>query len=977
MTVLQHETHFFQSVYKHISLGIASVNIDDVIQQVNPACCHFLGYHESDLAGKCWSDFLHPADLGKYHDLRDKLISGEFNELGLEQHYLHKNGRVIRAKCNFALIRGGLGVSPYFLLQISDNTKNILQHELEWRDVFEYASWGVVVCSSDGALLEQINPAFAQMHGYTVDELAGRPILNVVAKKSCAGMMENIELAHQLGHHSFESVHLRKDGTTFPVLVDISVMRNADGGIKYHGINVQDITLSKAAEERLQHFAAIVESSEDAIIGKSLDGMVTSWNHGAEKTFGYAADEMLGQSINTIIPEDWQYEEHETLRRIAANEIINNYETKRCCKDGQLIDVSITTSPIRDGAGKILGAASVVQDISERKQAEQSLKQALEFTECVINAIPDLLFEIDQSGRYLNVWAQDMSHLPMQKDELLGKSVYDVLPQDAAVIIMTAIEEAEVTGYSFGRIICIDLPHGEHWFELSLSKKISTDTTTSFIILSRDITERKRSLDLIIKSEKKLEDAQRLAQIGSWELNLLSNELSWSDEIYRIFELDPEQLKPSYDVFINLIHPEDRQVVNQAYVNSLVNQTDYEIQHRLLMPDGRIKWLHERGETFYNSEGEPIRSLGTVQDISELKQMEEGLLYQEYKYRSLAENSPNIIMRYDTHCNLVYVNPAFSRETGVSSSNVGNVLVSEQWGAGMSMSGKDLKSKIMQVIETGEASEVFIDWYRLDTGKVSSHVFNLVAEYQPDGQLLGVLMIGHNITTLKETEKQLEDSNLRLRGLSEMLVNVQEEERKRIARDMHDELGQHLTGLRMGISMLRIQFADRFPEVLQQVQDLSALTDKTMQMVRNIAASLRPSPLSMGVNSALEWLSADFSGRTGIACKLIADDDDIRLSDRLATALFRIVQESLTNVTRHAEASEVEIRLHYQQQELLLAVVDNGKGFDITVISSKSFGLMGMRERVMMFGGKFDISSVPGQGTTIIISIPNSMVENE
>jgi len=112
-------------------------------------------------------------------------------------------------------------------------------------------------------------------------------------------------------------------------------------------------------------------------------------------------------------------------------------------------------------------------------------------------------------------------------------------------------------------------------------------------------------------------------------------------------------------------------------------------------------------------------------------------------------------------------------------------------------------------------------------------------------------LIGHNITTLKATEKRLEYSNVRLRGLSEALVNIREEERKRIGGDMHDELCQYLIGLRMGISVLRMQFADRFPEIVQQLSDLSSLTVKTMQVVRNIVASLRPSPLDMGMSFAL------------------------------------------------------------------------------------------------------------------------------
>ena len=141
-----------------------------------------------------------------------------------------------------------------------------------------------------------------------------------------------------------------------------------------------------------------------------------------------------------------------------------------------------------------------------------------------------------------------------------------------------------------------------------------------------DITQRKQAENNLRDSEARLADAQRIAHIGSWELDIPSGELLWSDEIYRIFEIEPSRFDASYDTFMNAIHPDDRERVDQTYKDSLKNKTSYDIDHRLLMSDGRIKFVHEHCETRYNKAGEPLRSMGTVQDITDRVRTEQELL---------------------------------------------------------------------------------------------------------------------------------------------------------------------------------------------------------------------------------------------------------------------------------------------------------------------------------------------------------------
>ena len=243
---------------------------------------------------------------------------------------------------------------------------------------------------------------------------------------------------------------------------------------------------------------------------------------------------------------------------------------------------------------------------------------------------------------------------------------------------------------------------------------------------------------------------------------------------------------------------------------------------------------------------------------------------------------------------------------------------------------------------------------------------------RPDGELIGIVEDFKDITERRESEQELMESRERLRELASHLQGVREEERTRISREIHDELGQVLTALKMDVDWLSLKLTGGKKEILEKTGAMSDLIRRTVQSVRRICTELRPGLLDdFGLLSAMEWQAAEFTKRTGIECEIASTREEIVMDPDRSTAVFRIFQEALTNVARHAEATRVEVRLSDRTGVLELVVRDDGKGLSETrSTGTKSLGLMGMRERAHSLGGSFTIHEGDSGGARIELSVP-------
>ena len=269
--------------------------------------------------------------------------------------------------------------------------------------------------------------------------------------------------------------------------------------------------------------------------------------------------------------------------------------------------------------------------------------------------------------------------------------------------------------------------------------------------------------------------------------------------------------------------------------------------------------------------------------------------------------------------------------------------------------------------------DAYLPWLAMLTGFVGSLLFYLLYQTLASSRRRAIELAEAMTRELRESQAKLQQSHQKLRGLAAHADQIKEEERKRIAREIHDDLGQNLLALRIDADLLAGRTRLRHPRLHARAVSTRAQIDRTIKSVRNVINDLRPTVLDLGLAAAVEWQIAQFRQRSGIMCELIEHEGEININDHSATALFRVLQESLSNILQHASASLVRVELAQQDGMIRMTITDNGIGLrEQSRNKVGSFGLVGIEERISILGGRCSISGAPNDGTTVQVALPAS-----
>jgi PAS domain S-box-containing protein len=623
-----------QAIFDQAAVGIAQIGLDGVWLRVNNRYCQMLGYSEAELRAKTPQDINHADDWAEVLAGRGRLLEGAITSHSLEKRYVRKDGTVFWGRLNQSLVRDHDNLPQYFIAVVEDITEKIQAeralNESERRLELALGAAGLGFWDRDLRTgVTVISGEYARLHGLAPNHapLSHEEWLKLVHPDDRNRVDEQYRQSLERTH--FWDTEFRlvwPDGSVHWILAKGRVfLDNLGCPVRLAGISI-DITERKRGEEQRSRLASIVESSEDAIFSKDLDGTITSWNSGAEKLFGYTAEEIIGQPLSLLLPPERLDEFPLILQRIRSGAHLEHYEVPRMCKDGRLVEISVAISPIKDSAGAVVGSSTIARQISERKHMEEVLRQSEERFRLAIKATNDAIWDIDLKTGTVS-WNETYSTLygrPPETSDSWQWWIDRIHPEDREVTVGELRAAISSRASSWTREYRFQRADGRwaHIYDRAYIARDGSGKAWRVIGAMQDLTTRKQAEAALRESEARLMNAQRLARVGSWERNLETDNIDWSDEMLRI--LGVSNNPPStLAAFLNHVHPKDREKILEAVDKAGLSIAPLDLEYRVIRPDGEARSVHSIIEAVRDDQGVPVRIMSATQDITDSRRAQE------------------------------------------------------------------------------------------------------------------------------------------------------------------------------------------------------------------------------------------------------------------------------------------------------------------------------------------------------------------
>lgn len=620
--------------------------------------------------------------------------------------------------------------------------------------------------------------------------------------------------------------------------------------------------------------------------------------------------------------------------------------------------------PLVDKADQLYGAIAIAREITSRMRIEHTWN----LLSSVVESTDDAIYGLSLNGTVIswNHGAEQMYYY--RQNEIIGESINKmVLPlewKSFYQVIEKVMRTEKLDRFETTRI----RKDGSKILVLTTICPFvdATGRKVGVSAIEKDITESKLYQEKLLESENFNRTIISSVKEGIAVYNSSLRIIRWNKSMEEITGIAESEVinKLTIDIFPDSLQDDMVLKLSDALAGNTVMFQDIFLKTPARKDGG---WYNITFSPHINTNAELIGVIATYRDITQSKIAEVALSYSEDKYRQLVENVSEAITNIAIDGTVLFVNEVAANLVNLPSDKIVGKLA-------MDLIPKELRKNFvlgLNNILLRNQKQIFDFTIELPEGKKSFFI-SAQPVISSAGEIMSLMCLITDITDRKNAEKELEHSREQLRNLAAHLESVREDERKEIAFEVHDELGQELTALKLDLSWVETKLIGVEPKIKDKIVDMKNLIDITIDRVGNISTKLRPDILDhFGLMAAIEWVTGDFQKRSGISCELIFEPDEINVYGNTATVIFRILQETLTNVIRHSKADIVEVLFREFDNKYELFVKDNGVGIRKEQISApNSFGLFAMNERARSVGGFVEIEGIPNKGTEIRLSIP-------
>lgn len=947
-------------------------SIEGQLVYISPSCLRISGYSNSEFIQKpaLFFDIIYSSDK--------EIVNLDFSKISIKQigksiqfRIFTKTGDVKWVECYLNKCYSGSGMYLGVRSSIREITENKLNEQILrekeefYHALFEKNKAIKLLIDPKTGKIEDANTAASEYYGYSLSELKKLRITDInqlTEIEVFAEMQKALDEKRQF----FEFKHKLSSGE----IRDVSVY---SGPIKYKGKDylysiIYDITEQKIAERKIveseEKYRNLYEKTPVMLHSIDHEGRLVSVSDYWLIKMGYCKQEVIGRKSLEFLTSKSQQLFFDHFPSFKEKGEIYNIPYQMIKKNGEIMDVLLSAISERNKDGSMKRSLAVIVDITEQKKAEEELKKSEEKFKLIINALPHFISYCSSDFKYLYVNEAYEKEFKLKKEKIINKQIKDVVgeqvfnqayPHLSKVVKGESVRYYEYFTYKNGNKKHID-------GQLIPSFDKNNNVIGYFGVLT-DISPYMLASQALEKSEKEksvvLESMSEMLTYCDKDLNII-----WANKAsleHRKLTRKDIKNKKCFEAFQN----KDSICPKCPVAKSL--ETKKPEEKEIINKDGRVFRL--RAYPVINKSGEIEGVVEFAMDITEQRQKDEELRKMYNLYRTLTSNLPGInVFLFDDQKRIILAEGNEIREGVFKKSELENKSPFE---LSIDSKAKNYLSNFYQQALDGQKPSLQVQhenkWY---------HIF-AVPIFSAKSKVIGGIAVAQNITEEKRIAQELEESRENIRNLSNHLQFLVEQEKSKFAREIHDEIGQNLTFIKLNLALLYNNYKSNLDTKRQvQFKNLFDVVDSSIKNVKKISSDLRPGLIDeLGLIPAIEWHLSEFSNQTGIKCFFNYSNENKELSGNLSINIFRIIQESLTNVFKHAKANQVKIDFKFKSDFLEITIFDNGIGIKPADLKRKnSFGLTGMQERVELFKGEFKIKGKSGYGTTINIKIPLNFI---